>query len=198
MSDKAEQGFTLTLSVISFLADIAGLSVLAFSIIAGGQITSIVWQLIGVVLVFLLGVGLGMIGTKGRRTDRIETVLKLFIWAYLIMACLTYVGIIFKFQRPYSLDSYISYFFIVALQIAAFSILRAASQVKDTISYAFAFSTMAVLHALTWLTFLFIGNKEPMQIVGEWVFWFVWTLYAIPIVIKGRKSKTKSNNFIQD
>jgi hypothetical protein len=34
--------------------------------------------------------------------------------------------------------------------------------------------------------------------VGEWIFWFVWTLYAIPIIIQARKSKTKNNNFIQD
>lgn len=198
MSDKAEQRFTLTLSVISFLADIAGLSALSLSIIGGTPISSIVWQLIGVVLVFLLGVGLGMIGIKGRKTDRIESVLKLFIWSYLIMACLTYLGIIIQFQQPYSLDSYVAYFFILALQIAAFSILKTASQVKNTISYAFAFSTMAVLHALIWLTFLFIGKKEPIQIVGEWVFWFIWTLYAIPIIIQARKSKTKNNNFIQD
>lgn len=198
MSDKVEQRFTLTLSVISFLADIAGLSVLSLSIIAGTQISSIVWQLIGVVLVFLLGVGLGMIGIKGRKTDRIESVLKLFIWSYLIMACLTYLGIIIQFQQPYSLDSYLAYFFILALQIAAFSILRTVSQVKNTISYAFAFSTMAVLHALIWLTFLFIGHKEPIQIVGEWIFWFVWTLYAIPIIIKARGNKTKNTSFIQD
>ncbi len=199
MADKAVQRFTVTLSVISLLADIIALSQLSISIIAKGQISGVVWQLIGVVLIFILGVGLGMIGIRGHKTDSIESVLKLFIWAYLIMACLTYVGIIFQFRQPYSLGSFIAYFIILALQISAFTILRSVSQVKDTISYAFAFLTMAVLHGLIWLFYLvFIGYEEPIQIIGEWVFWFFWTLYAIPIINKGFKRTTRNTSFIQD
>jgi hypothetical protein len=199
MSEKSIRGFSITLSVISLCADLIAISQLVIQIVYENKITDITWQLIGVVLIFLLGVGLGMIGIRGHKTDRIENILKLFIWLYLILACLTYAGIIIRFRQPFSLSSYVPYFIVLAIQLSAFSVLRAVSEVKDSISYSFAFLTMAVIHGLVWLTHLvFINNEEPTQIVLEWLFWFAWTLFAIPIIIKGIKTKTKKASFIQE
>ena len=199
MPDKARQRISITLSVISLLADLIALAQLSFSIIARNQTSGIVLQLIGIVLIFLFGVGLGMVGVRGYNADTIENTLKAFIWAYLIMACFTYAGIIMQFRQPYSLVSYVVYFVILAIQISAFSVLRSASKIKHTISYAYAFLIMALLHALIWLFHLvFVGYQEPIQIIGEWVFWFAWTLYAVPIIYKGIRSKTKGASFLQE
>lgn len=199
MSEKSIQRISITLSVISLLADLIALAQLSFSIIARGQTSDILLQFIGVILIFLFGVGLGTIGIRGYKAETVENILRVFIWAYLIMACLTYAGIVIQFRQPYSLTSFISYFIVLAIQILAFTVLRMASQIKHTISYAFAFLAMAVLHGLIWLFHLiFIGYQEPMQIIGEWFLWLVWTLYATPIIREGFKSKKKSTSFIQD
>ena len=139
-----------------------------------------------------------MIGMRGYEADTIESILKVFIWAYLVMACFTYVGIVIQFRQPYSFSSYIAYLIVLALQISAFTILRYASKIKHTVSYAFAFLAMALIHGLIWLFHLvFVGYSEPMQIVGEWIFWFVWTLYSIPIIVKGFKYKKDNSSFLQ-
>ena len=102
MSNNAVQRISITLSVISLLADLIALAQLSFSIIVRDQTSNIALQLTGVILIFLFGVGLGMIGMQGYKADTIESILKVFIWAYLIMACFTYVGIIIQFRQPYS------------------------------------------------------------------------------------------------
>ena len=58
MSEKSIRGFSITLSVISLCADLIAISQLVIQIVYENKITDITWQLIGVVLIFLLGVGL--------------------------------------------------------------------------------------------------------------------------------------------
>ncbi len=199
MSEKAKQRIYITLGVVSLFADLGALAQLAYSSVIEGQTSNFVFQLIGVTLFFLFGLGLGMLGTKGEKNDSLENILKIFVWAYLLIACFTYLGIIIQFRQPYSLSSYVIYLVVLAIQVLAFSILKSASQIKDAISYAFAFLIMAVLHGLIWLFYLVSArNQEPMQIIGEIGFWFIWTLYAIPAIQKGTKSKKRKSRFLQD
>jgi len=186
---------SIILSAISFLADIIALGKVAYNIIIKNQTSDIVLQIIAIVLVFLLGVGLGSFGLRGFKRDSIDKVLRFYVWAYLILACLSYLGVVVSFRDPFSLSSYFAYFVIIGIQLLAFSILRAASLVRPVVSHALALMTISVIHALIFLyEFIFVEIPELEYVIGEWIFWLAWTLIAVPLLrmaIKGTRPQSK-------
>ncbi len=188
---------SIILSAIALLADTIALAQLAYEIVVANQATDIIVRFVVVILVFFLGLGLGSIGLKGGEKDRIEKVLGVYIWAYLIMACLTYLGIVSQFREPYTLISYLSYVVILVTQIGAFLVLRKASNVGITAAFPLALMTTSLIHALI-LLFQFIYLRaipDIIYVVGEMVFWLAWTLFAAPLLIQalrgGERSRSK-------
>ena len=174
------------LSVIALLADAIALAQLSYDIVAAKQTSDIVVRFVVVILVFFLGVGLGSIGLRGDERERIEKILRVYIWAYLIMACFTYLGIIAQFRDKYTFASYISYLVIVMIQIVAFMTLKQASRVGATASFPLALMSTSLVHALI-LLYQFIYRRsipEIQYIVGEMLFWLMWTLFAVPLLIQ--------------
>ena len=93
---------SIILSVIGLLADTIALAQLSYDLIVTKQTSDIVVRFVVVILVFFLGVGLGSIGLRGDERERVEKVFKVYIWAYLIMACFTYLGIVAQFRDEYT------------------------------------------------------------------------------------------------
>lgn len=175
---------SIGLAAISLLADLAALGQLAYNIIVKNQVPdiNIIYQLIAIVLVFSLGYGLGVLGMRGLQRDTIYKILRIYVWAYLILACLSYLAVIATFRAPYTFGSYITYIVIVALQIAAFMILRSVSQVKAEMGHPVALMTVAVIHALIFLyNMIYVRIPDLLPLLGEWVFWFGWTMFAVPM-----------------
>ena len=174
---------SIILSAISFLADVLALAQVAYNLIAKNETTNLALQLIAIVLVFMLGFVLGSIGFRGLEKTTIDKVLQVYIWAYLILACLSYLGVVGVFRQPYTLSSYVAYFVIISLQLGAFTILRNASEVKPVLAHALALMTVSVLHALIFLyQFIFVNIPPIIYVIGEWAFWFAWNLYAVPMI----------------
>jgi hypothetical protein len=177
---------SIILSAIALLADTIALAKLAYEIVATNQTNDIAVRFVIVILVFFLGMGLGSIGLRGDERERIEKILSVYIWAYLIMACLTYLGIISQFRAPYTFLAYISYVIIVAIEIAAFLILRKASNVGVTASFPLVLMTTSLIHALV-LLYQFIYRRsipDIQYVVGEMAFWLAWTLFAVPLLLQ--------------
>jgi hypothetical protein len=175
--------YTLFLSGISFLADIIALGQVTYTIIAKDQLENIALQLVAIVLFFLLGVGLGAFGLRGFKRDSVETALQIYVWAYLLLACLSYMGVITIWRQPYSLSTYFACFIIITLQLTAFYVLRSASQVKPAVSHALALLTVSVLHGLIFLYYLLFVEIPPLiYVIGELFFWICWTLSAAPMI----------------
>jgi hypothetical protein len=182
---------SIILSAIALLADIIALGQLAYDVVATRQTSDIAVRFVVVILVFLLGVGLGSIGLRGDERERIERVLRVYIWAYLIMACLTYLGIVAQFRGPYTFVSYLSFLVIIIIQIGAFLILRKASRVGITASFPLALMSTSLVHALI-LLYHFIYRRSIPEIqytVGEMLFWLAWTLFAVPLLVQAFRSE---------
>ena len=177
---------SLILSIVGLLADTIALAQLAYEIVMTNQTDDIVVRFVVIILVFLLGVGLGSIGLRGEGRESIEKVLAVYIWAYLIMACLTYLGIISQFRSSYTFIEYFSYIVIVVVEIAAFLVLRKASNVGVTASFPLALMTTSLVHALV-LLYQFIYRRsipDIQYVVGEMFFWLAWTTFSVPLLLQ--------------
>jgi len=181
---------SIILSIIALLADTIALSQLAYDIVVTSQTTDVIVRFVIIILVFFLGIGLGSIGMRGEERERIEKVLRVYIWAYLIMACLTYLGIVVQLREPYTFMTYISYVVIVTIQIGAFLILRDASRVGVTASFPLALMTTSLIHALILLyQFVLLRSTPDIQyVVGEMLFWLAWTLFASALLLQAYRS----------
>lgn len=181
---------SITLAAISLLADIAALGQLAYNIIVKGETANIGLRLIAIILVFLLGYGLGIIGLKGVAKTSVERLLQFYVWGYLILACLSYLGVVAIFRSSYNFGSYIAYIIIIIIQLTAFWTLRSVCDVKPEVAHALAIMTVSVIHALIFLYYIiYVAVPGLSHLMGEWAFWFGWTMCAAPMV----KSAFKSN-----
>lgn len=174
---------SISLAAISLLADIVALGQLAYNIIVKGETSNIILPLVAIILVFLLGYGLGMLGLRGFAKTSVERVLQFYVWGYLILACLSYFGVISTFRSPYNFSSYIAYIIIIVIQLAAFWTLRNVCDVKPEVAHALALMTVSVIHALIFLyNIIYVAVPELIYLIGEWVFWFGWTMSAVPMI----------------
>lgn len=191
---------SILLAAISLLADIIALAQLAYNIIVKGETSNIALRLIAIALVFALGYGLGILGLRGFGKASVEKVLQAYVWGYLVLACVSYLGVISMFRSPYTLNIYISSIVIIVFQLVAFMILRSVSRVKPEMAHALALMTVSVLHALIFLyNIIYVSIPEINYLVGEWLIWFGWTMYAVPMIrgafASGSVSKTSVSKF---
>jgi len=176
---------SIGLAAISLLGDILFLAKLSYDIIVKDDTSNILLKLIAIMLMFALGYGLGVFGLKVRDLKKIsvETVLQIYVWGYLVLACTSYLGVTSMFRSPYSLTTYMSSVIIIAFQLVAFMILRHASNVKPKIPHALALMTVSVIHAWIFVyNIVYVSVPEINYLVGEWAIWFGWTMYAVPML----------------
>lgn len=170
---------SITLAAISLLADIIALGQLAYNIIVKGETSNIALRLAAVAFVFVLGYGLGMAGLRGFGKTTIDKVLQAYVWGYLLLACISYLGATSMLRSEYTLSTYMSSIIIIVCQLTAFMVLRSASQVRPAVAHALALMTVAVLHALIFLYYIiYVATPELNRLFGEWAIWFGWTIYA--------------------
>ncbi len=183
---------TISLSAIGLLADVMALAQVAYSAIILKNTSNIVIQLVAIVLAFLLGLGLGVIGIRGLERTPIEKVVKVYTWSYLLLAGFSYLGIVAAFRQPYTFADYIAYVVIVVLQLGAFSVLRYVSRDKDITPHALGLITFSVIHSLIFLyTFIFVGVPELIYVIGELAFWLGWTLFAAFMLYRSIGSRSR-------
>ena len=118
--------------------------------------------------------------------------------AYLILACISYLGVIFVFRQPYTISFYLAAFIVVGIELAAFTILQAGLMVKPIVAYALALMTVSVIHALVFLyNFIFISLPDLNYIIGEWLFWLAWTLFSVPLIRNVLTHSNRGSHYIK-
>jgi len=193
---------SIVISAISFLADIIALAQISYHVIVDKNIDNLALQLSTVGLVFLLGLGLGIVGLRGLNRLILGAVaiivLRTYIWGYLILACISYVGTVITFRQPYTFSSYIANFLVIGIELAAFALLRGSLRVRPTRAYALTLMSVSVLHALIFLySFIFINLPDYIYVLGEWAFWFAWTLFSFPLLRSAFLSTDRSSSFFR-
>lgn len=183
------------LSLISLLADIAALSQLAYGIVVQRHTENIAFQVFIICLVFLLGLGLGSVGLHGTKKKYLEDILATYTWLYLIVACLSYLGVIVQLRYPYSTGDYFSFLIILAIQLSAFTVMLFVTKVEIVTTYSIPVMTMAVIHALVFLYYFIFMSMPPLSnTIGELVIWVGWTLFAAYLIQKSNRVIGYTNN----
>src|SRR3972149_1576313 len=111
----------LTLSAIGLLADILGIGKLAYDVIVAGQLVDLAFKLMVLVVVFLFGTGLGVLGIKGFRSiPSLYVIARFYSWVYLAIACLSYLGIAFTlYTRNYTFGTYVAFVSVIQTELLA-------------------------------------------------------------------------------
>ena len=174
---------SIILGAISLFADLISLGQLAYTVIVTGQSKSILLQLISVILVFLLGWGLCYVGLKSAEKSSTERILYVYLWAYIILACLSYLAVVRQLRLAFTFVDYITYVVIVGIQLAAFSILLKTIKISSLMPLALTLMTVSVIHGLTFLYYtVFVAIPGFWLVAGEWLLWLGWNLYAFPML----------------
>jgi exosortase/archaeosortase len=120
----------------------------------------------------------------------------MYTWGYMIVACLSYLGVIIQLRTDYSITDYISFITIIAIQLSAFTVLLFVTKTETLVSYSIAILTLAVLHALVFLYYFVFNDIPPLdKVIAELAIWFGWTLYATYIIYKSNRIFGFKNRF---
>ena len=84
---------TFVLSGIGLLADVLGIGKLAYDVVVLGNLADIGFKLIVLVIVFLFGIGLGVVAIRGFQNISLPLMGRFYAWVYMTIGCLSYLGI---------------------------------------------------------------------------------------------------------
>ena len=174
---------SLILGALSLFADLIALGQLAYTVIIRRESENLVLRLVTIILVFFLGWGLGYIGLKTREKSATEKILYVYLWAYLLLACISYLGVVRQLRDAFTFFEYITYVVIIAIQLAAFLVLLRTIKTQFLMPFALSLMTTSVIHALIFLSdFVFVDMPGFWFVLGEWLLWLAWNLYAFPML----------------
>lgn len=170
---------SFALSGISLLADILGIGKLAYDVVIARDLTDLGFRLIILVLIFLFGVGLGVIAIKGFGNMWVLHMAKLYSWVYVAIACLSYLGIAFSLRiQSYAFSTYLAFIVIVASQLLAIKGIQIALEDDiDLRQFSIPILTVCLVHAILILyTYVFAATQASLFLAGDLVFFTGMTL----------------------
>jgi hypothetical protein len=183
---------TIATGALALLADTVGLGYLAYDVIVNDQVllTDSLFKFIFIIIVFFVGVGLGMIGLRGGMREKFEDVLIFFLWAFLMLTCLTYLGVVAQLQSPYVIENYISYVLIIVVELSGFLYLKKVTQTKNKDSFWIALSLSLLFHIFAILKNWFINDNMPSAgyAIGEILILMGWIFFTA--IFMSQRSKT--------
>ncbi len=176
---SALKGSTLALSAIGLLADILGIGKLAYDVIVVGDLADLGFKLIVLVIVFLFGVGLGVVSIRGFGNISLLVFARLYAWVYVAIACLSYLGIAFAMrQQNYDFGTYVAFVLVVAVQLLAVKAMQVALEKEiDIRQFSIPILTICLIHAvLIVYTYVFAGVRVSLYLLGDLLFFTGMTL----------------------
>ncbi len=188
---------SLALSVISFLADIVGLAVVGYQAIVLNNTSNMPILLLVICLGFFLGLGLGLVGIRGLEQTSTQQLFRIFIWAYLLLSCITYFSVIFALRSPYTFLLYVTYIALLITPMCAFMILRHITVDNESAPYAIAMLALSVAHFIVILYSYFVVRDTPGwgYVVGELLLWLGWSLFAAYLLYSSSDSDKGRGSF---
>lgn len=169
---------TLTLSAIGLLADILGIGKLAYDVIVARQLSDLGFKMIVLVLVFLFGVGLGVISIKGFQNTSLLSIAQFYAWVYVAIACLSYLGISFSLNKQgYTFGTYVAFVFVILAELLAMYALHVVIDDHDIRQYSIPILGVCLVHAiLVVYAYVFIPVPVSLYLAGDLFFFTAMTL----------------------
>lgn len=170
---------TLALSGIGLLADVLGIGKLAYDIVIVGNLADIGFKLVVLVIVFLFGIGLGIVAIKGFGNMSVLLLGRFFAWVYIAIACLSYLGVIFALrQQTYDVNTYVAFILVMLAQLLAVKAIHLV--LRDSIDiqqYSIPVLAVCLVHAVLILyTYVYSGVTVSLYLAGDLLFFTGMTL----------------------
>jgi hypothetical protein len=168
------------LAALCLLIHLAGVGRLAYDVVIIGSATSLLVKLVILGLVFLFGLGLGVLSQ--RRFDNLAFPLfaRVYTWVYLVMVWVTYLGVTLQVNRQaYSFLQYVALCLVLAAQLASAFSLRLV--IPDRAYGFFAIPMLAVvLFHLLLIVYRYVFVSQPVTpyLAGDLFFLFVMTVVS--------------------
>lgn len=172
-------GSTFGLSGISLLADVLGLGKLAYDVIIIGDLTDLGFKLIVLLLVFLFGIGLGVVAVKGFDNTRVVDLARIYAWIYIAIACFSYLGIALALRsQDYNFSTYVAFVIVIISQLFAVKAMQIALEENlDIRHFSIPILTVCLVHGvLIVYTYVFATTPASIYLAGDIVFFTGMTL----------------------
>jgi hypothetical protein len=169
---------TLALSAIGLLADILGIGKLAYDVIVVRQLSNLGFKLVVLVLVFLFGIGLGVISIKGFQNTNLLTIAEFYAWVYVAIACLSYLGIALSLNRQgYTFGTYVAFVLVIVAELLAMYALHVVIDDHDIRQYSIPILSICLVHAILIVyAYVFIPVPVSLYLAGDLIFFIAMTL----------------------
>jgi hypothetical protein len=107
------------LAALCLLINLVGLGRLAYDVVVAGAAANLVVKVIILAVVFIIGLGLGVLSLRRFQSPAFPLFARVYTWAFLAFTWVTYLGITLQVNaQQYSLLQYLSYLLLLGTQIA--------------------------------------------------------------------------------
>jgi hypothetical protein len=169
---------TLTLSAIGLLADILGIGKVAYDVIVQGQLADLGFKLVVLVIVFLFGIGLGVISIRGFQNTSLLVIARFYAWVYVAIVCLSYFGVALLLHRQcYNLGTYVAFVLVILAELLAVAALHVVIEEHDIRQFSIPVLTVCLVHAiLVVYAYIFTAVPVSLYLAGDLLFFTAMTL----------------------
>jgi len=168
-------GATFLLSAIGLLADILGIGKVVYEVVVIGNLSDLGFKILVLFVVFIFGIGLGMVSLKGFGNLSIIQMGKFYAWLYIFLICLTYLGIAFVLrQHEYNVTTYTAFVVLIIAQLLAVKTIGSALENQiDTKQFSIPILSICLIHGiLVVYTYVFTGISVTLYLGGD-IFFFI-------------------------
>lgn len=155
-----------------------GIGKLAYDVIVERELSDLGFKLVVLVLVFLFGIGLGVVSIKGFQNTNLLMIAQFYAWIYVAIACLSYFGIAFALnQKGYTFGTYVAFILVIAVELLAMYALHVVIDNHDIRQYSIPILTVCLVHGILIVySYVFVAVPVSFFLVGDLIFFTAMTL----------------------
>lgn len=171
---------TLAVSAVVLLAHVFGIGKLAYDVIAIQELADLGFKLIVLLIVLLFGVGVGVVSLKAFQNRLMVTFARFYVWAYIFIVCLTYLGIALSlYGRNYSWEIYLAFISVVLAELLAIYVVQVEINNRDIRYYSTPLFITCIAHiVLIVYAYVFASVRVSIYLAGDLIFFVGMTLVA--------------------
>jgi len=160
------------------MADIGGLGKLAYDIVVINDLSDAFFKVILLVVVFVFGMGLGVLSIRGFDNWAFRSVARFFAWVYLGIACLSYFGItVVLYRQAYSIEAFGTFVLVMITELLAILSLHVVIEDHDIRPFSYPIFAVAAIQAFLALhRYVLVSVPVSAYLAGDLFFFLGMTL----------------------
>jgi hypothetical protein len=161
-----------TLSALCLLINLVGMTRVAYDVVVLGVLAGLLVKVVILGLVYVFGLGLGTVSYRRFENAAFPQFATFYAWAYLALACFTYLGATFRVSlHDYSLLLYGAFFLVILIELAAVLALRLFIPGRAIGIFAIPMIAIVLFHlGLVVYQYVFASTPVTTYLLGDLVF----------------------------